>query len=43
MYRQFLLLAAMTAAASAQWLTHPTPEIPRTPDGKPDLSARFRR
>lgn len=25
--------------ASAQWLTHPTPGIPRTPDGKPNLTA----
>ena len=24
----------------AQWLNHPTPGIPRTPDGKPNLSAR---
>jgi hypothetical protein len=35
------LAAALLAAtsASAQWLKHPTPGIPRTPDGKPDLSA----
>ena len=25
--------------AAAQWLKHPTPGIPRTPDGKPDLTA----
>jgi hypothetical protein len=25
--------------ADAQWLNHPTPGIPRTPDGKPNLSA----
>ena len=25
--------------ADAQWLKHPTPNIPRTPDGKPNLSA----
>jgi hypothetical protein len=25
--------------ASAQWLNYPTPGIPRTPDGKPNLSA----
>src|SRR6476661_9775515 len=24
---------------SAQWLSYPTPGIPRTPDGKPNLSA----
>ena len=29
----------LAAAASAQWLGYPTPGIPRTPDGKPDLSA----
>lgn len=33
----FLLLLA--AGAQAQWLDHKTPGIPRTPDGKPDLSA----
>jgi len=31
-----LLLAA---PASAQWLNYPTPGIPRTPDGKPNLAA----
>ena len=29
----------MTASPSAQWLNYPTPGIPRTPDGKPNLSA----
>jgi hypothetical protein len=29
----------MTASVSAQWLKYPTPGIPRTPDGKPNLSA----
>src|SRR6185436_13318687 len=33
----FLLFAC--APASAQWLKYPTPGMPRTPDGKPDLSA----
>jgi hypothetical protein len=28
-----------TASASAQWLKHPTPGIPRLPDGKPNLAA----
>jgi len=41
--RRILIAAAvvpvMIASASAQWLTHPTAGIPRTPDGKPDLSA----
>jgi hypothetical protein len=27
------------APASAQWLTYPTPAIPRLPDGKPNLAA----
>src|ERR1700689_4059891 len=35
--------AAMTVllavAAPAQWLNYPTPGVPRTPNGKPDLSA----
>ena len=25
--------------ADAQWLNHPTPNLPRTADGKPDLAA----
>ena len=29
----------MTVSLSAQWLQHPTAGIPRTPDGKPNLSA----
>jgi len=35
-------IAAFIAApftVNAQWLDHPTPGIPRTPDGKPNLSA----
>src|SRR2546422_797339 len=31
----FLLLAPL----GAQWLNHPTPGIPRLPDGKPNLAA----
>ena len=31
--------ATPIAAASDQWMTHPWPGIPRTADGKPDLSA----
>jgi hypothetical protein len=30
---------ALVAAPAAQWLKHPTPGIPRLPDGRPDLSA----
>ena len=33
------LIVAVTATLSAQWLDHPTAGIPRTPDGKPNLSA----
>jgi len=33
------LVSAMTVSASAQWLSHPTAGIPRTPDGKPNLAA----
>ena len=32
-------LALLAAAAPAQWIGHATPGIPRTPAGKPDLSA----
>ena len=35
-----IALATAPALAHAQWLNHPTPGIPRTPDGKPNLSAR---
>ena len=31
--------ALMTTPVAAQWLNHPTPGIPRTVDGKPDLTA----
>src|SRR6202047_1698828 len=33
------LLSATFVPLSAQWLHYPTPGIPRTPDGKPNLSA----
>ena len=41
MNRLLATLLVLTAAipASAQWLTLPTPGIPRTPEGRPDLSA----
>jgi hypothetical protein len=38
-----IALAAAPTFAQAQWLNHPTPGIPRTPDGKPNLSARTSR
>jgi len=34
-----LLLTGLASSASAQWLHYPTPGIPRTADGKPDLNA----
>jgi len=34
------LLAILGNAAYAQWLNYPTPGIPRTRDGKPNLAAR---
>src|SRR5215469_9181742 len=37
-----LLVAILAIAAvptAAQWLNHPTPGIPRAPDGKPNLTA----
>src|SRR5256885_3856622 len=33
------LVAALSATAAGQWLEYPTPGVPRTPDGKPNLSA----
>jgi hypothetical protein len=34
-----LLLSAVGSTAAAQWLDYPTPGIPRTADGKPNLAA----
>ena len=34
-----IVLAAAPAALFAQWPSYPTPGVPRTPDGKPNLSA----
>jgi len=33
-------LLSLSVPAQAQWLNQKTPGIPRTADGKPDLSAR---
>jgi hypothetical protein len=33
------LIAATPLSLSAQWPSYPTPGVPRTPDGKPDLTA----
>jgi hypothetical protein len=35
----FILLALLASAASAQWLNYPEPGVPRTPDGKAVLTA----
>ena len=37
--RRLGVLAACAAPATAQWINHPTPGIPRTKDGKPNLNA----
>jgi len=37
--RLLILFAILSAGAHAQWLNYPTPGIPRTPDGKPNLMA----
>ncbi|MGH9253594.1 MAG: hypothetical protein ACRD3C_03395 [Vicinamibacterales bacterium] len=34
-----LVLSVLAAPVAAQWLDHPTPGIPRTPDGKPNVTA----
>jgi hypothetical protein len=34
-----IVLSVLASPVSAQWLKHPTPGIPRTPDGKPNLTA----
>ena len=35
-----IMVVAVTAPLAAQWLNHPTPGIPRSADGEPNLSAR---
>jgi hypothetical protein len=39
MRRFFAAMTVLAAPVSAQWLHYPTPGIPRTPDGKPNVSA----
>jgi len=34
-----VVLVLVPGTAAAQWLDHPTPGVPRTPDGKADMSA----
>jgi len=38
-HRVCLVAVIGTISTSAQWLNYPTPGMPRTVDGKPDLSA----
>ena len=38
-----IVLSAASVNAAAQWLNYPTPGTPRTPDGKPNLTAPARR
>ena len=37
--RALLLFAFASAALSAQWVNHPTPGVPKTPNGAPNLTA----
>ena len=39
MQKAALILSLMSVSLMAQWPKHPTPGLPRTADGKPDLSA----
>ncbi len=39
MLRLAMVLCVMSVSLMAQWPDHPTPGMPRTADGKPDLSA----
>ena len=34
-----IIVSALAAPTSAQWLNHPSPGIPRAADGKPNLTA----
>jgi len=34
-----VLVCVLSAPATAQWINYPTPGIPRSPDGTPNLSA----
>jgi hypothetical protein len=38
-FSAFVVFLSTVVPLSAQWVHYPTPGIPRTPDGKPDLSA----
>jgi hypothetical protein len=38
-FAAIVMMAALPTALFAQWPSYPTPGVPRTPDGKPNLSA----
>ena len=38
--RVYLAVMIWAVSAPAQWLDHPTPGMPRSADGKPNLAAR---
>ncbi len=38
-----IIVSALATPVAAQWVTYPTPGIPRTADGKPNLTARAAR
>src|SRR4030088_1198844 len=39
MHRAMASAAILIGTVSGQWINHPTPGIPRTPEGKPNLTA----
>jgi hypothetical protein len=39
MHKLAMILCFMSVSLTAQWPNHPTPGVPRTPNGKPNLSA----
>jgi hypothetical protein len=39
MQKLAMILCALSVSLTAQWPDHPTPGLPRTPEGKPDLAA----
>jgi len=38
-----LFFSLVLCPVTGQWISYPTPRVPRTPDGKPDLAAPFPR
>src|ERR1700731_1952700 len=39
MHKLTMILCVMSVSLTAQWPNHPGPGLPKTPDGKPNLSA----